>query len=59
MAWWIWTLIGTYVIGFCLTFFFHVGMAPNATLALIFLRCAIWPVFWATGWPHGVPLPTD
>ena len=42
-----------YVVGFCLTFYFQMQMAPNATLTLVFVRCLLWPVYWATGWPYG------
>ena len=60
MWWWIWTtVIGIYVVGFGLTFYFHVEMAPNATMPLVLIRCVVWPVFWATGWPHGMTLPMD
>lgn len=59
MKWWGWVLIWLYVAGFWITFDFHRVMAPNATLALIFVRCTVWPIYWATGWPHGVPLTMD
>lgn len=59
MTWWGWILVGIYLVGFGLTFHFQTVMAPNATLALIFLRCALWPIYWATGWPHGVPMTMD
>ena len=59
MTWWGWILFGIYVVGFLLTFYFHIEMSPNATLSLVFVRCAVWPIYWATGWPHGVPLAMD
>ncbi len=58
MAWWIWTLIGIYVVGFVLTLWFNLAIGP-LTLGLCLLRAAMWPIFWATGWPHGSPLPMD
>ena len=59
MAWWMWMLLILWVVGFCLTFHFQTVMAPNATLALMALRSTLWPIYWATGWPHGAPMTMD
>lgn len=59
MSGWIWLLIAIYGIGFAVTVHYHSVLAPNATATLVLARCLIWPVFWATGWPHGTPLPMD
>lgn len=59
MVWWVWILAAVYVIGFGITVHFHFVIAPNATLGLFLLRCFLWPIFWATGWPHGLPLMMD
>ena len=48
-----------YFVGLGITFHFQTVMSPNATLALMGLRCALWPVYWATGWPRGTPMPMD
>ena len=53
MTWWMWVLIGIYVGGFAITMHYHAVMAPNATISLALLRCMVWPIFWAFGWPHG------
>jgi len=52
-------LAGIYVLGFCFFFGFHLLFLPMVTPGLAFLRALVWPIFWATGWPHGVPLPMD
>jgi hypothetical protein len=59
MPWWIWTLIGVYVVGFIAFLVFHLMMLQMVTPGLALLRSAVWPIFWATGWPHGVPLTMD
>ena len=59
MAWWGWVLLVVYVVGFGLTFWFQIVMSPNATLALMAVRVFLWPIYWATGWPQGVPLTMD
>ena len=56
---WIWTLLGIWFAGFILTAIFNAIGSPNVTLPLALLRAAVWPIFWATGWPHGTPLPMD
>jgi hypothetical protein len=59
MAWWIWTIFGVYMIGAVVVFCFHVASLQMVTPGLALLRAAVWPIFWATGWPHGSPLPMD
>lgn len=58
MTWWMWTL-AVYFVGFILTMIFGAIGSPNATIALAVLRAVVWPVYWCTGWPQGVPLPMD
>lgn len=48
----------TYGAGFVLTLWFNLAIGP-LTPALCLLRAAVWPIFWATGWPHGVPMRMD
>ncbi len=48
-----------YIIGFILVLFFHRMFLPMVTLPLALLRAALWPLFVATGIPHGMPLPMD
>lgn len=59
MAWWIWTLIGIWFVGFILTLVFNAIGSPNLTPSLALLRAAVWPIFWATGWPHGAHMRMD
>lgn len=59
MMWWMWGLLAIYVCGFFLTLYFHVLLLPMVTPALALLRSAVWPIFWATGWPHGFTMPMD
>jgi hypothetical protein len=59
MTWWIWTLIGIYVMGFLVTFLGHLAYLQMVTPPLAFIRALVWPVFFATGWPGGTPLPMD
>jgi len=59
MTWWIWTIFGIYMIGVVVVFCFHVAFLQMVTPNLALMRAAIWPIFWATGWPHGSPLPMD
>jgi hypothetical protein len=58
MAWWVWTLIGIYIIGFLFFFWMELMVGP-VTPALALMRAVVWPVYWATGWPHGTPLRMD
>lgn len=58
MAWVIWTLVGVYSVGFTLFLSLELMVGP-VTPGLALLRAVVWPIFWATGWPHGVPLPMD
>lgn len=59
MPWWGWTLLVVYFAGCFITLHFQATIAPNATLGLVMLRAGVWPIYWATGWPHGVPLTMD
>jgi hypothetical protein len=59
MTWWIWTLLGVYVAGFVVTTAFHLVFLQMVMPSLALLRAAVWPIFWATGWPNGTPLPMD
>jgi hypothetical protein len=58
MTWWIWTLIGVYVVGFAFFFWIELMVGP-VTPGLALFRAAVWPIFWATGWPRGTPMPMD
>lgn len=49
---------GIYVLGFLLFFFMELTVGP-VTPGLALLRAAVWPIFWATGWPHGSPTIMD
>jgi hypothetical protein len=59
MPWWIWTLIGVYVVGFVVFLTVHLLFLQMVTPGLALARSAVWPIFWATGWPHGSPLTMD
>jgi len=59
MIWWIWAIIGSYIAGFLAVFIFHITFLQMVTPSLALLRSLVWPIFWATGWPHGSPLPMD
>lgn len=59
MAWWAWTLIGIYVVGFVLIFIGHVAYLQMVSPSLALVRALVWPIFLATGWPHGVPMTMD
>lgn len=48
-----------YWFGFVTVFVLHAIAVPNITIGLILLRSTVWPIFWATGWPHGEPMPMD
>lgn len=52
MAWWAWTLIAVYIVGF--VFFFWVNlMSGPVTPALALMRAVFWPIWITTGWPNG------
>lgn len=53
IAWLGRVLIGVYVVGFVLFFWAEITMGP-VTPGLALFRAVVWPVYWATGWPHGV-----
>lgn len=55
----LWLVAVVYVAGFVFNFYAMTQIAPNATLGLMLLRSAVWPVYWATGWPQGVRLDVD
>lgn len=42
-----------YLLGFAFFFVVEIASGP-VTPALSFVRALVWPVYWATGWPHGV-----
>lgn len=58
MAWWVWTLIGVYVVGFVGVLWINLMSGP-ATIPLCLFRALVWPIWIATGWPRGVPLQMD
>lgn len=37
----------------------HIACLPMVTFPLALLRSLVWPIFWATGWPHGTPMTMD
>jgi hypothetical protein len=59
MTWWILTIIGIviYVLGFGFTL--AINSQLPVTQGLGYLRAAVWPIWWTTGWPHGERLPMD
>jgi hypothetical protein len=59
MAWWIWTLVGIYVLGFVVVFVGHLMYLQMVTPGLALLRATAWFIWIPTGWPHGVPLTMD
>lgn len=54
-----WTLTGTYIAGSLVCLVGHLLFLQMVTPSLAFLRAAVWPIFLATGWPHGYPMPMD
>lgn len=46
-------LTAIYLLGFAFFFVAEIASGP-VTPALSFVRALVWPVYWATGWPHGV-----
>lgn len=56
---WIIALVTLYVIGFLFTLLAHMISFQMITLPLALMRSAVWPIWMATGWPHGVPLRMD
>lgn len=54
MTWWMWTLIGVYLIGFVFFFWFNIAIGPITT-GLAFWRAIFWPIWIMTSWPHGTP----
>lgn len=59
MPWWLWTIIGVYLLGFVATLIFHMMFVQMVMFPLAVIRALMWPFFWACGWPHGSPLPMD
>jgi hypothetical protein len=55
---WVWTFLGIYIVGFVLVLGFNLAIGP-ITPGLCLLRAAVWPVYIATGWPQGYPMPMD
>lgn len=53
------TAIVFYFVIAAVIFLFHMFYLQMVTLPLAALRSIVWPVYWMTGWPHGVPLPMD
>jgi hypothetical protein len=54
-----WTIAGIYVAGFVLFLGMHLIFLQMVTPQLALLRALVWPIFWATGWPHGTPMTMD
>lgn len=50
-------LVLLYIAGFWGTFWLQTNLP--VTFGLAVARCAVWPVYLATGWPHGTPLRMD
>jgi hypothetical protein len=59
MTWWIWTILGVYVVGFVATLLLHLIYLQMVTLGLAMFRATVWPIFWTIGWPAGWRLPMD
>lgn len=62
MAWWVWLIIAAatiYLVGFIVVFGVHAIFLQMVTPGLALLRAAVWPIWFATGWPEGEPLPMD
>lgn len=55
---WLKIMLGLYALGFVLMSALQASIGP-VTLGLAFVRAVAWPIFLATGWPHGAPLPMD
>lgn len=55
LTWWSRTLIALYVVGFVAVLWLNLLIGPP-TFSLCLVRALVWPVWIATGWPHGVPL---
>jgi len=53
-----WILLVIYVCGFGGVFALNAAMG-NITLPLALLRAFLWPIWVATGWPHGTPVTMD
>lgn len=51
-------LLAFYAPGFMFFLALNLAIGP-VTPALAVVRALVWPVFWATGWPHGSPLRMD
>ena len=51
--------ISIYAVITVLVFAFHIIFLQMVTLELAAWRAAVWPIFWATGWPHGTSMPMD
>ena len=51
--------IVVYAVGAVFTFASHVVFLEMVTIELAALRAAVWPIFWATGRPHGSPMTMD
>ena len=51
--------ITIYAVVAVFVFAFHIVFLQMIQIELAAARAAVWPVFWATGWPHGTPMRMD
>jgi len=58
MPWWAWTIISIYAVGFVFFLWLNLMSGP-LTLGLCLLRALLWPLWIATGIPHGAPMVMD
>jgi hypothetical protein len=49
----LWSIGFIYIAGFLLVLWMNIASGP-VTLGLSLLRAVVWPLYLATGWPHGV-----
>lgn len=56
---WILTVLIIYACGFFASLLMHAIYLQMVTFPLALVRSAVWPIWVATGWPHGVPMPMD
>lgn len=56
---WIVVAISAYTLIAVAVFALHVMFLQMVTPGLAFTRAAVWPYYWATGRPHGTPMPMD
>lgn len=56
---WIVVAVSAYALIAVAVFVMHIMFLQMVTPGLAFTRSAVWPYFWVTGRPRGVPMPMD